>query len=77
MRLIAAAIACIALSPFAAAFAADQAADPAATAPAAAAAPSDAAAAKHAKRTACRQEATDRKLTGKDKKAYVKDCMTK
>jgi hypothetical protein len=35
----------------------------------------DAAAAKHAKRTACLKQAKVKKLVGADKSAYLKDCM--
>jgi hypothetical protein len=35
----------------------------------------DAAAAKHAKRTACLKQAKDKKLVGADKSAFLKDCM--
>jgi hypothetical protein len=35
----------------------------------------DAAAAKHAKRTACLKEAKAKKLVGADKSAFLKDCM--
>jgi hypothetical protein len=50
---------------------------PAASAPSTNAAPlaADAAAAKHAKRTACLKEAKTKKLVGADKSGFLKDCM--
>jgi hypothetical protein len=57
------------------------AADAPATAPAKSATPpsasSDAAAARHAKRIACRKEARDRKLIGDEKIEYIKECIKK
>jgi len=50
------------------------AASPAGT-PAATAADNDAAA-KHAKRTACRKNAKAKKLVGDQKTAYIKDCVS-
>ena len=47
---------------------------PAATPPSAS---SDAAAARHARRIACRKEAHDQKLTGEERLDYIKDCMKK
>ena len=35
------------------------------------------AAARHAKRTACRKEAAGKKLVGDEKSGYVKSCMAK
>jgi hypothetical protein len=50
---------------------------PSPPAPAAPAAPADGsdAAAKHAKRTACLQEARSKKLVGAARTAYVKNCV--
>jgi len=45
------------------------------TATAAAPLAADAAAAKHAKRTACLKQAKAKKLAGADKSAFLKDCM--
>jgi hypothetical protein len=82
MRLVfAASVLCLCLSVFDVA-SADSAAPAAAPAPVTSvpstnAAPlaADAAAAKHAKRTACLKEAKTKKLVGADKSAFLKDCM--
>ena len=55
----------------------DRALTPAATSATASNAAADAAAARHAKRIACRKEATDQKLTGDEKLDYIKDCIKK
>jgi hypothetical protein len=54
--------------------AASVASKPAAITPAAVAA-SDAAAKKHAKRTACLKDAKSKKLVGADKTAFIKNCI--
>jgi hypothetical protein len=83
MRLaIAASALCLSLSVFTLASADSQTPAPSTTAPptttpSTAAAPlaADAAAAKHAKRTACLKDAKAKKLVGADKSAFLKDCM--
>ena len=73
MRLVfAASVLCLSLSAFDLA-----SADAPAPAPSTGAAPlaADAAAAKHAKRTACLKQAKAKKLLGADKSAFLKDCM--
>lgn len=78
MRLAFAASAlCLSLSVFAFASAASQTPAPSTTSPSTESAPlaADAAAAKHAKRTACLKEAKVKKLAGADKSAFLKDCM--
>jgi len=40
-----------------------------------AAMPNADAAAKHAKRTACRKQAKDKKLVGADKNTFIKNCL--
>jgi hypothetical protein len=88
MRLVfAASVLCLSLSVFDVASADSPTPAPSTSAPAAgtpgANAPSgnssplaaDAAAAKHAKRTACLKDAKSKKLVGADKSAFLKDCM--
>jgi hypothetical protein len=78
MRLAFAASAlCLSLSVFTRAAADSQTPAPSTTTPSTPAAPlaADAAAAKHAKRTACLKDAKAKKLVGADKSAFLKDCM--
>jgi hypothetical protein len=78
MRLAFAASAlCLSLSVFAFASAGSQTPAPSTASPSTESAPlaADAAAAKHAKRTACLKEAKVKKLAGADKSAFLKDCM--
>jgi hypothetical protein len=82
MRLAFAASAlCLSLSVFTIASADSQtpapSTTPSTTTPPTSAAPlaADAAAAKHAKRTACLKDAKAKKLVGADKSAFLKDCM--
>jgi hypothetical protein len=77
MRLVfAASVLCLGLS-VADLSSADSPAPAPATSTATGAAPlaADAAAAKHAKRTACLKQAKAKKLLGADKSAFLKDCM--
>ena len=75
MRLVfAASVLCLGLSVFDLT-SADSPAPASASSTGAAPLAADAAAAKHAKRTACLKQAKAKKLLGADKSAFLRDCM--